>query len=286
MVNTSDILPNTPRYLKVPLIFFNTVLWVLGVVLIALGGYSLNQLRNVKELVNVSLPAGVVVMGVFVFVLTIVGCAVAYKEKLVGLIFYTVVMILLLICLIGIGGGAFTYRENLRAPFTEAFKTSGPVIQNQIENYFHCCGWSVYNDSFHNITTAQYEKGTYNCVIPQSNNTKVVTNYTTNCTNTSFPYPDPDNSNTTLYNYTLICTNITTNETWYNTTTYIVKPADQMDAEGLKRCDDIVVEYTQARLYVAAVAGVVVGVIEFVCMLFSLFLIVRLCRSPRARTYE
>lgn len=28
MVNTSDILPNTPRYLKVPLIFFNAMLWV------------------------------------------------------------------------------------------------------------------------------------------------------------------------------------------------------------------------------------------------------------------
>lgn len=28
MVNTSDILPNTPRYLKVPLIFFNAILWV------------------------------------------------------------------------------------------------------------------------------------------------------------------------------------------------------------------------------------------------------------------
>lgn len=28
MVNTTDILPNTPRYLKVPLIVFNVILWV------------------------------------------------------------------------------------------------------------------------------------------------------------------------------------------------------------------------------------------------------------------
>lgn len=254
--------------------------------LIALGGYSLNQLRSVSELVDVKLPAGIIVIGVFIVALTIVGCGVAYKEKLIGLIGYTVVMLILLICLIGVGGGAFSYRQNLRKPFTEAFKTSGPVIQNQIENYFSCCGWSVYNDSFHHITTDQYSRGTYRCVVPSENNTYVDYNLTT-CNNITVNNSYIDD-NITYFNTTVIenCTTVFVNRTWHNSTVYIVKPADQMDAEGLKRCDDIVIDYTQQRLYVAAVAGVVVGVIEFVCMLFSLFLIIRLCRSPRARTYE
>lgn len=66
-------------------------------------------------------------------------------------------------------------------------------------------------------------------------------------------------------------------------------------------CSSVITNYVSDRLYVAGVAGVVIGVIEvcffpaflfvlicfqFVCMLFSLFLIVRLCRNPSARSYD
>jgi len=233
MVNTSDILPNTPRYLKVPLIFFNCILWILGVILIALGGYALSQLDNLSELTSISLPAGLIVLGVFIIILTVVGCVVAYKEKLVGLIFFTIFMLILLICLIGVGGGAFAYRQNAATPLTTAWGSASDNQRNLVQRYFTvqnsdgtitpCCGWT---------RTAQnvpVEAGS-NCIL----------------NGTSVPI------------------------------TYL--PRDP--------CKDLVVAFVQKNLYIAGSAGVAIGVIEFISMLFSLFLIVRLCRNPRSRSYD
>jgi len=230
MVNTSDILPNTPRYLKVPLIFFNSILWVLGIILIALGGYSLSQLDNLAELTSITIPSGLIVLGVFILILTVVGCVVAYKEKLVGLIFFTIFMLILLICLIGVGGGAFSYRNNAATPLNQAWQTASDAQRNLLQNYFvslyngntvPCCGWSR-DASDHPVLP-----GT-NCVI--------------------------------------------------NGTAHIYQPWPP--------CGILIINFVQKNLYIAGAAGVAIGVIEFISMLFSLFLIIRLCRNPRSRSYD
>jgi len=231
MVNTTDILPNTPRYLKVPLIVFNVILWILGIILIALGGVALNQLKKVAALESISIPAGLIVLGVFLLILTIVGCGVAYKEKLIGLIFYTIIILILLICLIGVGGGAFTYRKNAGPPLAAAWKSAavGAGARISAQNYFSCCGWDVQNNT---VTYLGYIYGVANpCVAQYVNNTAI-------------------------------------------------------PAAGKPVCSTLVITFVQNNLYLAGVAGVVIGVIEFICFMFALFLIIRLCRSPRSRSYD
>jgi len=188
-------------------------------VLIALGGYSLHELKDLSGIEDISIPAGLIVLGVFILILTVVGCVVAYKEKLVGLIFYTIVILILLICLIGVGGGAFAYRKNTQAPLAVAWKNAGDGQRNYVQNRFGCCGWDDTGNNTRSFTGS-------NCVV----------NGTANV--------------------------------------------------DLPPCDGLLVDYVQDNLYIAGVAGVVIGVIEFVCMLFSLFLIIRLCRSPRSRSYD
>jgi hypothetical protein len=232
MVNTTDILPNTPRYLKAPLIFFNVILWILGIILIAIGGVALDALKKISGLESISLPAGLIVLGVFLIILTVVGCVVAYKEKLVGLIFYTVLILILLICLIGVGGGAFTYRNDAATPLGVAWHNTGSGAGVALQDRFGCCGWQDVNG---NRTDVRYVPDTgVDCVIVVTSNT---------------------------------------------TTTYTPKP-------GTKPCAPIIISYVQDNLYLAGVAGVVIGVIELVCFLFALFLIIRLCRSPRSRSYD
>jgi len=221
MVNTSDILPNTPRYLKVPLIFFNSILWILGIILIALGGYVLSQLDNLSEITSITIPSGLIVLGVFILILTVVGCVVAYKEKLVGLIFFTIFMLILLICLIGVGGGAFAYRSKAATPLQQAWGAASNSQRNLAQNYFACCGW---------------ERDSVNV-------------------------PSQPGSNCVL--------NSTSHQ-------YLNSPP----------CGTIIVNFVQKNLYIAGAAGVAIGVIEFISMLFSLFLIVRLCRNPRSRSYD
>jgi len=227
MVNTTDILPNTPRYLKVPLIVFNVILWILGIILIAVGGVALDALKKISGIESISIPAGLIVLGVFLLILTVVGCVVAYKEKLVGLILYTVLILILLICLIGVGGGAFTYRSNAAAPLHTAWQNAGTGAGVAAQNYFDCCGW---DDVDGNRTLVRYTATEQKCVIQVGN------------------------------------------DTIYNT--------------ALPPCGPKLVTLVQNNLYLAGVAGVVIGVIEFICFLFALFLIIRLCRSPRSRSYD
>jgi len=233
MVNTTDILPNTPRYLKVPLIVFNVILWILGIILIALGGVAVNALKQISALETISLPAGLIVLGVFLIILTVVGCVVAYKEKLVGLIFYTVLVLILLICLIGVGGGAFTYRKNAAVPLQVAWQGASNGTRTLSQDYFQCCGWSY--DANKQLTDFALSKD---------------------------------------------CYDTTTNSTDNSTIIIIVNP------KNLPTCDGVLTSFVQNNLYLAGVAGVVIGVIEFICFLFALFLIIRLCRSPRSRSYD
>jgi len=244
MVNTSDILPNTPRYLKIPLIFFNCVLWILGVVLIALGGWVLSQLKNIHSLnINVTLPSGLIVLGVFIIVLTIVGCVVAYKEQLIGLIAYTVVMLILLVCLIGVGGAAFSDRSSTDNLLNSAWKNADDGVRGTMERYFACCGWGGENDTYANATL--------------KDDTTCFLSYTYNQTNVSA------DGNITFHDVTEWVPN-------FNATD----------------CQSTIQDFVNERLYVAGVAGVVIGVIELVCMSFSLYLIIRLCRNPRSRSYD
>ncbi|GAM28816.1 hypothetical protein SAMD00019534_119920 [Acytostelium subglobosum LB1] len=220
MVDTSDLLPKTPRYLKVPLIILNTILWLLGIVLVACGGYALSKLSHLDDIINVSLPAGIIVIGVFFLVLTVVGCVVAYKEKLVGLVFYTVFMLILLVCLIGVGGGAFSYRNDAAKPIGTAWDKATNDERNIAQEFFDCCCWTDANSTCGSNCQVVNETGS---VVPNLNKTT---------------------------------------------------------------CNITVVDYVQKNLYVAGAAGVTVGVIEFISMLFALFLIVRICKNPRPKSYD
>jgi len=235
MVNTTDILPNTPRYLKVPLIVFNVILWIFGIILIALGGVSLHKLKELEGLEDITLPTGLIVLGVFFLILSVVGCVVAYKEKLVGLIFYTIFILVLLVCLIGVGGAAFTNRQNAANPLETGWVHVSNGVRVSIQNYFSCCGWELSNG----------QPTLYGNDADQ-------------------PHP--------------ICT-------YYpNATDHTI--FEPLGNSTLPGCKQTVVSYVQDNLYLAGVAGVVIGVIEFICFLFALFLIIRLCRSPRSRSYD
>ncbi|KYQ90044.1 tetraspanin family protein [Tieghemostelium lacteum] len=227
MVDTSDLLPKTPRYLKVPLIILNAILWILGLLLIILGGVAVSKFSNIKEMISISIPAGLIVIGVFFVILTIVGCFVAYKENLVGLVFYTVFMLVLLVCLIGVGGGALSYRNDVETPLHKAWSLSDNNTKNIIEDYFQCCAW----DENENLTIG------------------------TKCL-TSEPIPG-------------------------NPVPIIVRT----NPDG-PYCKNTIIDFVQKYLYLAGAAGLTIGIIEFISMLFALFLIIRICNSPRSKSYD
>ncbi|EGC38634.1 hypothetical protein DICPUDRAFT_93791 [Dictyostelium purpureum] len=239
MVDTSNLLPSTPRFLKVPLIGLNLILWILGLVLIIIGGVATSFLSNFKDFTNASnaksalsnlttsVPAGVIVIGIFFFLLTLAGCYVAYKEKLVGLVIYCVLMLVLLVILIGISGKALTLHNDDVLPtvgdnwiiISNKNDEKSIKVINGLEKFLECCNWNATDTTDKNVFCP-----------PKYVNMTVDSNY---------PY----------------CEN---------------KLGDQLSS----------------KLYMVGATGVAIGIIELVAVLFALFLIVRICRSPRPKQYD
>jgi len=202
----------TNRRFKKVIIAMNVILGILGLLLVILGGVTLTKLKGVSKVLDISLPSGLIVLGVFFMVLTIVGCYTSYRERLGGLAIYTVLMLILLICLVGVGVGIFQYRENVIDKLGDAWKKSSDGTRNATQDYFHCCGWT-------------------NHTLPG-----------TNCLNGTGSLKDPT----------------------------------------IKDCAQTLISLSKKYLYEAATTAVVIGIIEFVAVLISLVLVIRVCRNPRS----
>eukprot|EP00026_Physarum_polycephalum_P014835 Phypoly_transcript_15395.p1 GENE.Phypoly_transcript_15395~~Phypoly_transcript_15395.p1 ORF type:complete len:254 (+),score=25.07 Phypoly_transcript_15395:145-906(+) len=197
------------KHIKKVLMGMNVLLWIFGILLIILGAYSLYALKEVRELVSISLPSGLIVLGVFFFILTNVGCYSTHKERSGGLILYTLLMLLLLICLIGVGGGLFTYRSEIAEKFGNAWRHASEDARNTTQTFFQCCGWSSAND------------------FPAGN-----------------------------------CSHI-----------------PGLDSDG--PCKDKIVEYGRKYVYVAGVAAIVIGIIEFISVIVAAVFVVRVSKNPK-----
>ncbi|KAK5575748.1 hypothetical protein RB653_006882 [Dictyostelium firmibasis] len=222
-------LPSTPRYLKVPLIILNVILWLLGLVLVIIGGIGVGFFSQFKEFreaagvtdaiksISVSVPAGVLSIGIFFMILTIAGCIVAYKEKMVGLVFYTVLMLVLLVVLIGIGGEALTYHNDdieieIKKNWIRISNSNESDEINKLESYFQCCC---------------YDEEDY------------------------------------LLGHATICP----------------KDINQVNLYNGTYCSDVIYTAINSKLYLVGSAGVAIGVIELVSLMFALFLIIRLYKT-------
>eukprot|EP01112_Ceratiomyxa_fruticulosa_P019431 TRINITY_DN6354_c0_g1_i1.p1 TRINITY_DN6354_c0_g1~~TRINITY_DN6354_c0_g1_i1.p1 ORF type:complete len:270 (-),score=23.69 TRINITY_DN6354_c0_g1_i1:92-901(-) len=138
--------------IRVPLIGFNCILWVLGVVLMFIGGYAFYELKDLQQIANFTVPVGFLVIGVFMTILTIVGCVVGFKGRLKGLAVYTILMFVFFAILIGVGGYAFEQRNNAPVILQAAWAHASDKQRSLLENYFStatangtqpCCGWQA-----------------------------------------------------------------------------------------------------------------------------------------------
>nr|BAA32211.1 CD9 [Dictyostelium discoideum] len=63
------------------------------------------------------------------------------------------------------------------------------------------------------------------------------------------------------------------------------KDGDKIKYEG-HYCGEALSDQFSSKIYAVGAAGLAIGIIELVAILFSLFLIIRICRSPRTRSYD
>lgn len=146
----------------------NAVFALFAILLIAIGGAAIKAVSKYDFFYKNSIPSGLVVLGVFMIIVVVLGF-VGMKKKHKGmLIAYLVLMLILIICEFGVGGGAIALRNDLPQTLKATWDNSTDENRNIFQYDFSCCGWEDPDDF----------PGS-NCFVPPPNNTAPTTGSTT-----------------------------------------------------------------------------------------------------------
>jgi len=124
----------------------NAVFALFAILFIAIGGAAIKALSKYDLFFKNSIPSGLVVLGVFMLIVVVLGFVGMTKKHKGMLIAYIVLMVILIICEFGVGGGAIALRNDLPTKLKQAWDNSTDANRNQFQQDFGCCGWESADD--------------------------------------------------------------------------------------------------------------------------------------------
>jgi len=124
----------------------NAVFALFAILFIAIGGAAIKALSRYDFFYKNSIPSGLVVLGVFMLIVVVLGFVGMTKKHKGMLIAYIVLMLILIICEFGVGGGAIALRNDLPTKLKDAWDNSTDENRNEFQDYFECCGWETADD--------------------------------------------------------------------------------------------------------------------------------------------
>jgi len=127
--------------LKITLLVLNTVFLALGIILFASGAYAYSNLSSLSKLTSVGIPIGLVVIGIFIFLLSFFGCCAVAVENRIMILIYIFILLLLLVCQIAIGGAAYSQAHSFDKTLSYNWNTLALADKQQIEVTYACCGY-------------------------------------------------------------------------------------------------------------------------------------------------
>lgn len=135
------------RRMKLCLLVWNLLIFIFACVLMAYGSYALSQnMKGAGEIQGSTLPAGIVVLGVFLFLLSFLGCLSTWKEKNIGLALYFIILFIMCVLLLGVGGAVLSKRNNADSFLSEGWKQANNDLRLDVQNYYGCCGLNYAGD--------------------------------------------------------------------------------------------------------------------------------------------
>jgi len=119
----------------------------LAIILIGVGSAAIEVLAAYQSLLRVTIPAGIIVLGLFLLILTVFGFVGVFKKSSKIFTWYLLLLLFLIIIQFGIGGGAYSYRNSIPTRIQTAWNDLSNNDKNKIQIQFSCCGYSNYTDS-------------------------------------------------------------------------------------------------------------------------------------------
>ena len=109
-----------------------------------------------------TLPEGIVVLGVFILLLSLLGLVSAYRESRAFLLVYFLFLLLLTLILFFVGIAVYVERNNALTYIQQGWNTASPDLKQSLEGIFQCCGCcdaQYMNDSTCSIADTQLQQG-------------------------------------------------------------------------------------------------------------------------------
>jgi len=235
--------------LKTATTAFLIFILLLAIILIGVGSGGIQTLQGYDTILKVTIPAGVIVLGVFLLVSTILGLIGVSKHN--GKLFaaYLFILFLLIICQFGVGGGGYTFRDQIPSQLEAAWRSSSNNDRNSVQQYYLCCGWW-------NSTDAAGS----NCVNITANST--ATGYATTGFSTTGALQTTGTPTTAA-----LTTGIPTNgkrQIGDQTNPDYITTGEPLPNSGDQSCGNTVIWSVQNALYYVASVGIAFAVIELV----------------------
>lgn len=123
----------------------NAVFMIFGIVLCAVGSYALNN--KVAVLAGQTLPQGIIVVGAFLMLLSLIGAASAWKEFRLGLGLYFFFISIMTVILFAVGIAVYVKRDQADVYIAKAWAASSVDTKDSLQAAFSCCGLVVFNVS-------------------------------------------------------------------------------------------------------------------------------------------
>eukprot|EP01114_Cavostelium_apophysatum_P010458 TRINITY_DN241_c0_g1_i1.p1 TRINITY_DN241_c0_g1~~TRINITY_DN241_c0_g1_i1.p1 ORF type:complete len:234 (-),score=56.50 TRINITY_DN241_c0_g1_i1:144-845(-) len=124
----------------------NLIFALFAILLIVLGGVAVKELKEYSYMTKVTIPSGLIVLGVILAGIIFLGILGSFKKstKLLGA--YFVLLFLFIICEFGVGGGAYGLRGRIPGELEYAWGQIPDGDVEQLQWKWGCCGWANMTD--------------------------------------------------------------------------------------------------------------------------------------------
>jgi len=119
----------------------NIIFALFAILLIVLGGVAVKELSAYSFFAKITIPAGLIVLGVFLLFIILLGVFGSFKKSTKLLAAYFALLFIFIICEFGVGGGSYTMKDKIPTTLQTGWASLADVNLNNIQTQWQCCGW-------------------------------------------------------------------------------------------------------------------------------------------------
>jgi len=141
----SPELSSAQNCFKMTLVVANIIFLIFGSVLCGVGAYATQSTAG--ALSGETLPQGIIALGVFIILMSFLGCVAAFRENRLFLGVYSALLLVLVLILLILGIGVLAKKDSAEQYMVDGWCAAPPEVQTDLQSTFSCCGLYYFNDS-------------------------------------------------------------------------------------------------------------------------------------------